>query len=369
MNGAGSSDDDPGCASWCSRLTNSACSIRTTDKLTHAAWLIIYGLCVVGVFAGWWWPAMSWMRGLIFVISLGSVVFHIVRASLTRFLPPVRLIFGLNVVVLAAASLASHQISKQASAAVVASVPLLSYYLYFGWRLALAPPRPGEAMRPEMKLKECHWVSRAVVYLVLSVEFVQFNALSFNPALGLWKDVHQLCEYLSYSLLIFRYGSDDGGSVSFTFERQIWVFCSLAIGWVLFALVALCISSPPRSALEARRAATGDDVDDPFSRIGHNHSRGLVIGVSDSRLGGGAGLYDGAELKGGGGEYTMNSPLRSVWDFILLSAWKMAWGWFQLLKIGKSESARLCWGAKACKVSVRPGAFPMPHGWQGQRTS
>ena len=135
-------------------------------------------------------------------MSLLSVVFHIVRASLTRHLLPTRLLVGANVVVLAAASLVRDELSTQATAALIAAVPLLSYFSFVGWRLALAPPRPGEALRPAKLLRECAWWNRLLVGVVLTVEFVQFNALSFNPALGAWGDLSGLSTYFSFSFFV-----------------------------------------------------------------------------------------------------------------------------------------------------------------------
>ena len=86
---------------------------REVVWLWSAAWIIVYLMCTLAVGVSVLWPEAAWLCKVAFLTSLGSVVFHIVRASLTRFLPPVRLIVGLNVVVLAAALLVRDRLSKQ----------------------------------------------------------------------------------------------------------------------------------------------------------------------------------------------------------------------------------------------------------------
>ena len=251
-------------------------------------------------------------------------------------MPPVRLIVGLNVVVLAAASLVRERLSKQASAAIVASVPLLSYYVFFGWRLALAPPRPGEALRPDKPLRECSKLNQLVVALVLTVEFVQFNALSFNPDLGVWGDLRALSSYFSYSFFVFPASSGDD---AFYFERQLWVFCALAVGWVLFALVALAIvgqASAPAAAAGLKRS------------VGMVGPAGACRAASSASSLGAA--DDEALSSASGAEYTMNSPVGLVVRTIFRTGSRALRFWWSLLLRGKAAAYRLVWGANTCEL-------------------
>ena len=288
------------------------CSRSCLEFLSSAAWILAYLLGAFAVGVGVLFPAASWLCAAVFAASLASVTFHLVRASLTRRVLPVRLTAGANVVVLAAASLAKESLTTQASAAIVASVPLLSYFCLCGWRLALAPPRPGEAMRPETTLRQCHPFNRFAVTAVLLVEFIQFNALSFNPALGAWSDLRAVAsQYYSFSFLIAN-----GASSAEYFERQLWIFCSLAIGWVLFALVALSIVAHSR-ALATRRPDAADGLPPlgltPQRAIGflsyrtastqmdhHHKPHQPAAAASSESLG---------DERGASGEYTMSSPV------------------------------------------------------------
>jgi len=126
-------------------------------------------------------------------------------------------------------------------------VPLLSWFCFFAWQLALAPPWPGEALRAPKLLRECTWYNQVAVCIVLAVEFVQFNALSFNPALGAWLDLPSITEYYSYSFFVF-------GSSEYRFEQQLWAYCALALGWVVFAIFTLALIAHHRAA-EARTAS------------------------------------------------------------------------------------------------------------------
>ena len=72
-----------------------------------------------------------------------------------------------------------------------------------------------------------------MIFLVLLVEFVQFNALAFNPSLGAWNDVRALSStYFSFSFFVFTTSSEE------QYETQLWLYCSLALGWVAFSCAA-----------------------------------------------------------------------------------------------------------------------------------
>ena len=65
------------------------------------------------------------------------------------------------------------------------------------------------------------WGNKIVVVMVLVVEFVQFNALAFNPELGAWKEIGALASSFSYSFLIFD-GAPSSWSYGYSFmEIQI----------------------------------------------------------------------------------------------------------------------------------------------------
>lgn len=248
--------------------------------ITRSTWVAFYIAIAALVLAGVVLPRLHWLCTLAFLVSLTSVILHVVRATLKRQLHPVRLAVGCNVVVLAATSLVRDRLTQQASAAIVAGVPLLSWFCFFGWRYALAPPRPGEALRPPKQLTDCHWTSKLTVAIVLTVEFVQFNALSFNPALGAWQGMPTITSYYSYSFLVFK-------TSEYRFEQQLWAYCALALGWVLFAIATLALIAH-KSAAEARTRST------------------FAAGAGGASDGAGAGA-------GGGGadssEYTMASPV------------------------------------------------------------
>ena len=324
-------------------------TLRAFDGLSSVAWLFAYIVGAVAVLAGVLYPAADWLCATIFLASLASVVLHLVRASLTREFLPVRLIVGINVVVLAAASLVRERLTAQTSAAIVASVPLLSYFCLCGWWLALAPPRPGEAMRPETKLRECHSFNRFAVSLVLIVEFVQFNALSFNPALGAWGDLHALSTYFSFSFFVFASSEE-------SFEQQLWIYCSLAIGWVLFALVALSIVAHSR-AVASRRPDSADGLPAlgvsrlasayRSHRSGHPlKSRGKESGwgFSAAAFGGGLAGIAGAEVSSGS-DYTMNSPVMLVVRTIGLTGFRALRTHAAVLARGRDGAEHILRGA------------------------
>ena len=87
-----------------------------------SGWVAAYLVIALAVGAGVLWPRASRLCDVAFAVSLLSVVFHIVRASLTRHLLPTRLLVGANVVVLAAASLVRDELITHATAALIAAV-------------------------------------------------------------------------------------------------------------------------------------------------------------------------------------------------------------------------------------------------------
>lgn len=219
-------------------------SMAASSQAWVTAYVFTAGIVLAGVVLD-----MRWLCNACFLGTLATVVMHVVRATLRRQLPPVRVILGCNVVVLAATSIVRDHLTQQEAAAIVAAVPLLSWFCYFGWRFALAPPRPGEALRPPKQLRECHWTSKLIVAIVFTVEFVQFNALSFNPALGAWQGLPSISSYYKYSFFVIS-------TSEYGFEQQLWAYCALAIGWVFFACATLWLISHQRAA--ARKAAFRD---------------------------------------------------------------------------------------------------------------
>ena len=184
------------------------CRGRPSSDLT---WSLIYAAGALLLALGYGYDNL-WVCGIAFAATSVTLVIHIVRASLTRRLYPLRLLIGLNVVVLAAAALGRDQLSTLDISAIVVGIPMLSYYCYWGYTLALAPPRTDEALRPPKELKDCHLFNKVTLILVTAVEFVQFNALAFNPALGAWQQVHGLTERYSTVFLVMeevtRWGSN-----------------------------------------------------------------------------------------------------------------------------------------------------------------
>ena len=281
----------------------SVCASRTRVCILDALWVLFYLMCAFIVFANVViWPDFAdWLVAATFVASLASVIFHVIRASLTRSVMSVRLIVGCNVAVMAAAALAKDRLSAQASAAIVASVPLLSYFTLCGWWLASAPPRPGEAMRPDMTLRECHILNKLSVILVLVVEFVQFNALSFNPALNAWRDLRALSAYFTFSFFVVTSSEE-------SFENQLWVFFSLAIGWVLFALVALSIIAHSR-AVDGREPAYAEGSLAPMGDARHRMHEQLGRHVAQQQGGRPLASALQTETSGLNADDTMSSPV------------------------------------------------------------
>lgn len=218
---------------WCRRWAISHGLPRLPFSLYAAFWITAYigaaGLLLVGVMV-----PVEWLSGVVLAIAIASIVLHLVTASLTRRVPVIRLIAGTNVVVFASVALASDKISSQTAAGIVGAVPLLSYFGYWFWRLASAPPRPGEALRPAKLLKECSWIALATVSAVLLIEFVQLNSLPFNEALGAWQGLPSLSVAFDLTFLELPVGEA-------SFETELWVYCALALGWVSFAIVALIV--------------------------------------------------------------------------------------------------------------------------------
>jgi hypothetical protein len=165
-------------------------------------WLWLYGACAVFTAAGVAQPGASWLCAVSFAAAFVSIVLHVVRASLTRHVLPIRLTVGLNVVVLGAASLGRDRLTTQALAAIVAAVPLLSYFCLCGYFLALAPPRPGEAMRAETTLRQCHPLNRLTVFVVLTVEVSRGRPRPPRPAAE--PPLHSLCASRTLSTCLAR---------------------------------------------------------------------------------------------------------------------------------------------------------------------
>lgn len=127
---------------------------------------------------------LEWLSGSVFAATALLCVLHIMRACLTRRIAVLRLLAQLNIACLAAGVLLRSELKESMIALILIGVPLFSWYLYWGYRFAVAPPMHGEAMRPAKTLKECHPINGMVAILILALEFVHLNALSFNPALG-----------------------------------------------------------------------------------------------------------------------------------------------------------------------------------------
>ncbi|KAL1523489.1 hypothetical protein AB1Y20_018427 [Prymnesium parvum] len=209
----------------------SCCACRPRAASSAVVWSLVYlanGLILGVGFANHSTAAC----GAAFVATAIALVIHLVRASLTRQLHPLRLIVGFNVVVLAAASLSRERLSTQALSSIVVGIPLLSYYGFWGAALVLAPPRADEALKPPKELRECHPFNQLTVGVVLLVEFVQFNFLAFNPALGAWQEVHSLTE--SYRSVFLEVSEVQ-------FDELLWVYCALALGWIIFAILVILI--------------------------------------------------------------------------------------------------------------------------------
>jgi hypothetical protein len=285
-------------------------SMAASSQAWVTAYVFTAGIVLAGVVLD-----MRWLCNACFLGTLATVVMHVVRATLRRQLPPVRVILGCNVVVLAATSIVRDHLTQQEAAAIVAAVPLLSWFCYFGWRFALAPPRPGEALRPPKQLRECHWTSKLIVAIVFTVEFVQFNALSFNPALGAWQGLPSISSYYKYSFFVIS-------TSEYGFEQQLWAYCALAIGWVFFACATLWLISHQRAA--ARKAAFSAAACAPFVSLSSSHEgddkKGHLphthhLGPSTSSLMAAGGPEEG-EAAEDASEYTMASPVVLVMQTI-----------------------------------------------------
>ena len=296
-------------------------SSQLVRRLVQSFWTCFYivALCAVVVGAVIV-PQLSWLCNIAFVTSLASLVFHVVRASLTRNVMPLRLILGLNVVVIAASALVRHKLSTLTASSIVVAVPMVSYFCFVGWQLALAPPRPGEALRDEKRFGQCHWSTKLIVTLVLTVEFIQFNALSFNPALGTWGDLRQLSSYFSYSFFVFA-------SSEYDFEHQLYLYCTLALGWVLFAAVTLTLIARQRRAGLPNRARAATPSRNPSSQSE----------MSDEVVSGEASVNES--------EHTMPPPLKLVFRMIIGSALAALRLYGTLLRRCQSGVSALVYGA------------------------
>jgi hypothetical protein len=127
---------------------------------------------------------LEWLCGSVFAGTAMLCVLHIMCACLTRRIALLRLLVQLNMACLACGVLLRSELEESMIAVILIGVPLFSWYLYWGFRFAVALPMHGEAMRPAKALTECHPINGLVAILILALEFVHLNALSFNPALG-----------------------------------------------------------------------------------------------------------------------------------------------------------------------------------------
>ena len=163
------------------------CSPQSVRRWVFSAWgvyVVGTALVVAGVLVS---PLRTVFPPVAFALTFATLLMNVVHASLTRQIRPLRLLVGMNVVVLAAA--ASTNLSEQYTAAIVAGVPLLSYYCYWSWLLSSTPPREGEALRASKDFSECRLLNKVSIVVVIVVEFCTFNSLAFNPALGVWTEV------------------------------------------------------------------------------------------------------------------------------------------------------------------------------------
>ena len=74
---------------------------------------------------------------------------------------------------------------------------------------------------------------------MLVVEFIQFNALPFNPSVGAWQDIGSFfSSTFRISFLMF----DGPAGSSWSYDKTLWLYFGLGMGWVLFAFITLWIT-------------------------------------------------------------------------------------------------------------------------------
>ena len=108
----------------------------------------------------------------------------LVHSTLTRHLRVPHALFG--VVVAGESALAVQRDAVPVFHEAAVGLPIVCWFVFWGWSLAVLPQQVGEAVRAPRAFAECGPVSRASTLGVLLVEFVQLNALAFNPAIGGW---------------------------------------------------------------------------------------------------------------------------------------------------------------------------------------
>jgi hypothetical protein len=91
-------------------------SMAASSQAWVTAYVFTAGIVLAGVVLD-----MRWLCNACFLGTLATVVMHVVRATLRRQLPPVRVILGCNVVVLAATSIVRDHLTQQEAAAIVAA--------------------------------------------------------------------------------------------------------------------------------------------------------------------------------------------------------------------------------------------------------
>lgn len=167
-----------------------AMAMSSSVRLSHplllrqlGLWWVLVGLSALALVLVFL-LRLRWLSGLLFgATSLGCVL-HCLYFCLTRRISGSRLLVQLNLACLAAGAMMREELEPSTTAGLVLGAPLLSWYLLWGWKLIGAKPAAGEAMRPVKSLRECHPVNAGVAVMIVGIEFVQLNSLSFNPALG-----------------------------------------------------------------------------------------------------------------------------------------------------------------------------------------
>ena len=202
-----------------SALRCARCRCRSS-KAQQLGFLLVH-VAILAVSGSGYFVGIAWVASLAFVLACLSLALQLVRGSLTGRFSLLWVLVASNVVVYTAAACLGARLHGVVGAPVLAGVPLVSWYGYWTQRLVRAPPAPGEALRPPKELRRVWWGNKIVVVMVLVVEFVQFNALAFNPELGAWKEIGALASSFSYSFLIFD-GAPSSWSYGYSFmEIQI----------------------------------------------------------------------------------------------------------------------------------------------------
>ena len=117
----------------------------------------------------------------IFLAAMLATPAHLMRAAITRKLPTVATLLMANILAISAAHIAAKDWDPNIHAAMLVAAPIVSWFGYWALHFGAMPPRAGESMRPPKSLTECNQPNKCISILVLFVEFVQYNALAFNP--------------------------------------------------------------------------------------------------------------------------------------------------------------------------------------------